>query len=99
MALMAEPTVLYTRVLPGGGVVSIECDAADVSEFRAHLKVERRGDPGRRAGHTPPIVLERSGGGADQELIIDELHKVAGDNAAIARHLIAWQAKQRRPQA
>lgn len=86
-----EPVVLYTRMLPGGGMVTIESLHAEGASVRAMLRVERRGDPGRRRGHSPPVIMERAG--SDREEVFGELYKVAADNVAIARHLIAWQSR------
>jgi hypothetical protein len=88
---MGDPTVLYTRTLPGGGVVTIESLTGDSTPVRAILRVERRGDPRRRSGHEPPVVLEQSGDAEDK--VFRSLYEVATDNAAIARCLIAWQAR------
>ena len=96
---MPSPALLYTRALPGGGFVVIEAirvaapavttDAA----YHAALCVERRADPTRRTGHTPPIVAEACGGNPAQ--LLDTLYPIAVDNVAVARHILLWQARRR----
>ncbi len=89
---MKDPTLLYTRELPGGGFVAIEAAEAD-SGYRAQVSVERRGDPKRREGHTPPVIAEASG--STQSDVLRELYEIAADNVAVARGLIQWQARRR----
>ena len=98
---MKDPTLLYTRELPGGGYVTIETDAAaDAMDeqvaavgVHARVSVERRGDPKRREGHTPPVIAEASGSTASD--VLRELYEIARDNVAVARGLIQWQARRR----
>jgi hypothetical protein len=71
--------VTYSRALPGGGLVFIE-DAPD----GARLWVERRTDPHRRVGHTPPILARATDA--------NELIEIASDNVAVARAIQRWQA-------
>jgi hypothetical protein len=74
----AEP-LIYTRQLPGGGYVAIEATRTD-KETRLSLFVERRVDPKRRSGHTPPVIAE----GPDAEPLI----RIAENNVEVARLLI-----------
>jgi hypothetical protein len=89
---MTDPTLLYTRELPGGGFVAIEA-AADAAGYHAQISVERRGDPKRREGHTPPVIAEASGSTTSD--VLQELYEIAADNVAVARGLIEWQARRR----
>jgi len=90
---MPSPALLYTRELPGGGVVWIEATevpGGSESTYRASLCVERRADPARRAGHKPPVVAEAEGVSAEQ--ILEALYPIAADNVAVARQIRLWQA-------
>jgi hypothetical protein len=71
--------VTYSRPLPGGGLVFIE-SAPD----GARLWVERRTDPHRRMGHTPPVLAWAPEA--------DALVQIAADNVAVARAIQRWQA-------
>lgn len=81
---------LYSRELPGGGVVTIEAVPGERSTCRARVAVERRSDPKRREGHAPPVIAEAEA--PDEALVFRELYTIASDNVAIARGLIRWQA-------
>lgn len=98
---MRTPALLYTRVLPGGGFVVIEATElpgapgggdADAS-YRASLCVERRTDPARRSGHTPPVVAEARG--QSTEALLETLYPIASDNVAVAHRILLWQAAKR----
>lgn len=78
----AEPFV-YTRQLPGGGYVAIQARVHD-QEIRLALYVERRVDPLRRQGHTPPVLAEST----DAEPLI----RIAENNVEVARALQRWRA-------
>jgi hypothetical protein len=75
--------VTYSRALPGGGLVFI-----DTGDDGARLWVERRTDPRRREGHTPPILARAADPGA--------LMEIAADNVAVARAIQRWQADSSR---
>lgn len=81
---------LYTRELPGGGYVAIDGLPRD-GDLNAHLRlwVERRADPTRRAGHTPPVLVETDA--LDAELALAQLRSIAADNVAIAQAIRRWQ--------
>ncbi|MBX6332770.1 MAG: hypothetical protein IRY91_13060 [Gemmatimonadaceae bacterium] len=86
--------LLYSRELPGGGMVTIESLAVDSGKScRARISVERRSDPKRREGHTPPVIAEASA--PSQAAAFKELYEIASDNVAVARGLIQWQARRR----
>jgi hypothetical protein len=86
--------VLFTRELPGGGFVAIESVPGADGVHRARISVERRTDPERRLGHTPPVIA--SAEGESSEAIFEELYKIAIDNVAVSRGIIRWQAGRRR---
>lgn len=91
---MDEVVTLYTRRLPGGGVVRIEAtpSPADCSAVQARVCVERRSDPERREGHAPPVIAETSA--PTPALALQALFGVASDNVAVARGLLQWQARR-----
>jgi hypothetical protein len=91
---MNTPAVLYTRELPGGGFVSIETLPSDGTTFRACVSVERRTDPGRRAGHSPPVIAELSGD--SRSGVFGELYRIASDNVAVASGIMRWQSNRSR---
>ena len=98
---MRTPALLYTRALPGGGFVVIEATelpgvSADADAgYRAALCVERRTDPARRSGHTPPVVAEARG--QSTEALLAKLYPIASDNVAVAQRILLWQAAKRPP--
>lgn len=85
--------LLYSRELPGGGLVTIEADAQDGVAYHAQLAVERRVDPKRRIGHVAPIIAQADG--PSRASVFKELYGIASDNVAIARGLIRWQTRKR----
>jgi hypothetical protein len=92
---MKGPSMIYARELPGGGFVSIETQNAGAeAPYRGRISVERRADPVRRAGHTPPVVAEVSG--PTEAAVFHELYPIAADNVAIARAILRWQAAKNR---
>lgn len=93
-AEMSSPAILYTRDLPGGGYVAIEAREEGGVQYRARLLAERRSDPARRAGHSPPVIAEAEGGSASR--VFDELYAIAADNVAVAQWIMRWQAKRGR---
>ena len=91
---MNSSAILYTRDLPGGGYVAIEARDEGGAQFHARLLAERRSDPARRAGHSPPVIAEAEGGSASR--VFDELYAIAADNVAVAQWIMRWQAKRLR---
>ena len=85
---MQSPPLLYTRDLPGGGFVAIDAHPADAGH-NVRLWVERRGDPSRRMGHLPPVIVERAASDVDSALA--ELRPIASDNLALAQAIRRWQ--------
>jgi len=88
-----DPVLLYSRGLPGGGVVTIEAVTKEAPEVTARISVERRIDPQRRDGHEPPVIAEAQA--PTQSTAFKELYQIASDNVAVARGLIQWQARRR----
>jgi len=89
---MPSDNTLYHRNLPGGGYVNVDVDVDQPSEsgtHRAHVAVERRSDPMRRDGHTPPIVASAEGG--TLQAVFAKLFAIAADNVAVARALLRWK--------
>jgi hypothetical protein len=55
--VVAEPSRLYQRELPGGGYVAIELVRDTLAEGElVEQPLERRGDTQRRDGHEPPAI-------------------------------------------
>lgn len=94
---MDSTELLYSRDLPGGGRVTIEVSQLGASNgvpCRARVVVERRRDPQRRDGHSPPVIVEAEA--PTRARVYDELVVVARDNVAVARGLIQWQSTRER---
>jgi hypothetical protein len=93
---------LYRRPMPGGGYVEVELDAspADAAAsggggpLRGRIVMERRADPGRRYGHSAPVVAELASD--DHDELIADLFRLARDNAALARNLMRMAGGRRR---
>lgn len=77
---------VYRRSLPGGGYVAIEV-ARDCESTRTRISVERRTTAGRRVGHQPIILGEADGD--ESSAGFEVLYRIAIDNAAIARAVLA----------
>ena len=88
---MASEKTLYRRTLPGGGYVNVDVESPSSSGVhRAYVAVERRSDPMRRDGHTPPIVAKAEGG--TRQSVFAQLLAIATDNVAVARALLRWKS-------
>ena len=87
---MGPQSVLYTRSLPGGGYVAIDC-VRQPSGHNARLWVERRADPLRRSGHVPPVVAQSHDD--DAERAVAALQEIAADNVALAQAIRRWQSR------
>ena len=82
-----DSRIVYQRELPGGGYVHVEEEElANTQTHRAHVTVERRTDPTRRAGHEPPVIA--SAEGRSSHNVFGELLRIAQDNVAIAKALL-----------
>lgn len=90
---MPGSALVYTRVLPNGGFVAIEALADGSAPCAARLLVERRTDPTRRSGHTPPVIAESRGD--DRDRVLGELYEIATSNVRIAQRLMTWQETRR----
>ena len=98
----AHGTPIYRRQMPGGGYVEVELDAtldetacdARGGPIRGRVVVERRADPGRRSGHTAPVVAELAGD--DRDELMGDLFRLAQDNAALAHNLMRMHAARER---
>lgn len=91
---MTSDKTIYSRSLPGGGVVQVELDPqSQTGAHRAFVAVERRTDPARREGHEPPIVA--SAEGDTRQGVFAQLLEIAADNVAVARALLRWQSDGR----
>jgi len=85
---------LYRRTLPGGGFVNVDLESpSSPGVHRAYVAVERRSDPVRRDGHTPPIVAQAEGG--TRQSVFAQLLAIAADNVAVARALLRWKSDGR----
>lgn len=102
-ALEGAPcTPIYRRPMPGGGYVEVELDAPPnqalrderSGPIRGRVIMERRADPGRRSGHSAPVVAELAGD--DRDELMADLFRLARDNAALARSLMRMDAARER---
>jgi hypothetical protein len=89
-----KPT-LYERELPGGGFVAIEVADRGPDEPRCEgrISVERRVERERREGHNPPVIFQLQGDSS--RTVFNELYRIAADNVAVARAILAWQSARR----
>jgi hypothetical protein len=88
---MPSEKTLYRRTLPGGGHVHVEVEPPSAAGIhRAYVAVERRSDPVRRDGHTPPVVASAEGGSSQS--VFTQLLAIAADNVAVARALLRWKS-------
>jgi hypothetical protein len=95
-------TPIYRRQMPGGGYVEVELDPSPnhaardgrSEPLRGRVVMERRADPGRRSGHSAPVVAELSGD--DRDELMADLFRLARDNAALARNLMRMDAARAR---
>lgn len=87
---MEEPILgdapVYRRDLPGGGYVAIDVER-HASLTRTRVSVERRAIVDRREGHKPVVIAEADGD--ERSASFTDLYRIAADNAAIARALMA----------
>jgi hypothetical protein len=80
---------LYTRPMPGGGYVRVELvisdrGAAASERRRGRVVIEQRAT---RRGDGAPIVVEELEGDDENE-VLEQLFRIARDNAAIARRVL-----------
>jgi hypothetical protein len=91
-----QPT-LYERELPGGGFVTIQVAdrGPDQQRCEGRISVERRVERERREGHEPPVIVQLEGDSS--RTVFNELYRIAADNVAVARAILAWQSRRREP--
>ena len=89
---MTERKLLFSRTLPGGGIVTIESEPHE-ADCRAVLTVERRTDTTRRDGHVAPIIAEAIG--PTEAAAFEQLYPIATNNVRVAQHLRSWQQERR----
>ncbi len=82
---------IYARQMPGGGSIRVEMLPGDRGNIvgersRGRLVMEER-RKSRGAHDIVPIVVEEIEG-PDPILVVDELFRIAQDNAAIARRIL-----------
>jgi hypothetical protein len=87
-----EVEVIYRRRLATGGEVRIEATLTQAMMYRAEVRIERREDPARRAGHEPPPIATYEG--PTKLSVMAELHRVAADDALIERAFARWRARR-----
>jgi hypothetical protein len=88
-----EPSLLYERELPGGGFVAIEIADAAPQRCSGRISVERRVERERREGHEPPVIVSIEGD--SRRTVFNELYRIAADNVAVARAILAWQSSKK----
>jgi hypothetical protein len=85
---------VFRRELPGGGyvVIGVERPSADRPVPRTCVWIERRADDNRNAEyqHAPLIAVAD---GDEQSAAFTEMYRLAADNAAVARGLMEWRAR------
>jgi hypothetical protein len=78
---------LYSRPMPGGGYVRVELVREPSAEhLRGRVIIERH-TPTPATREEEPVVVEEVEG-ADQNVVVDQLFRIACDNVAIARRLL-----------
>ena len=85
------PHFLYSRPMPGGGYVRVELlvsepGAVVAERARGRVVMERRAPAPATPPEDPVIVEEMEGDDANS--VVDELFRIARDNAAIARRVL-----------
>jgi hypothetical protein len=102
---------VFRRELPGGGyvVIGIERPTGDRAVARTCVWVERRTSDGRQAdaigddrhsdatagGREADAPMIASVDGDEQSAAFTEMYRLAADNAAVARGLMQWRARER----
>lgn len=85
--------MLYARPLGDGGFVAIEARQPGGTAYQARVYVERRSDPGRRRGHSPPVVAEYEG--PTRLSVMTELYRLAADDELLAQGMAQWGEARR----
>ncbi len=85
---------VFRRELPGGGyvVLGVERSTRDRSVVRTCVWLERRADDDRNAEYKDaPLIAVADGD--ETSAGFTEMYRLAADNAAVARGLMQWRAK------
>lgn len=86
---------VFRRELPGGGyvVIGVERPSPDQAVPRTCVWLERRADDDRNAEYKDaPLIAAAEGD--ETSAGFTEMYRLAADNAAVARGLMQWRAKQ-----
>jgi hypothetical protein len=89
---------VFRRELPGGGyvVIGVERPTTDRTLPRTCVWLERRADDDRNAEYKDaPLIAVADGD--ETSAGFTEMYRLAADNAAVARGLMQWRAKQQQP--
>ena len=89
---------VFRRELPGGGyvVIGVERPTPDRAVPRTCVWLERRADDDRNAEYeSAPLIAVAEGD--ETSAGFTEMYRLAADNAAVARGLMQWRAKQGSP--
>jgi hypothetical protein len=89
---------LFRRELPGGGyvVVGVERPATDRDVPRTCVWLERRAGDERNAEYRDAPLIAIADGD-ETSAGFTEMYRLAADNAAVARGLMEWRAKNGPP--
>jgi hypothetical protein len=85
---------VFRRELPGGGyvVIGVERPTPDHAVPRTCVWIERRADDDRNAEYQDaPLIAVADGD--ETSAGFTEMYRLAADNAAVARGLMQWRAK------
>ena len=85
---------VFRRELPGGGyvVVGVERPTPDRAVARTCVWLERRANDERNAEYKDaPLIAAAEGD--ESSAGFTEMYRLAADNAAVARGLMQWRAK------
>ena len=85
---------VFRRELPGGGyvVIGVERPAGDRAAPRTCVWLERRADDDRNAEYKDAPLIATADGD-ETSAGFTEMYRLAADNAAVARGLMQWRAK------
>jgi len=86
---------VFRRELPGGGyvVIGVERPTSDRAIPRTCVWLERRADDDRNAEFKDAPLIAVADGDETSDAFA-EMYRLAADNAAVARGLMQWRAKQ-----
>src|SRR6478672_9048930 len=89
-----SPAPVFRRELPGGGyvVIGVERPTSDRTVARTCVWLERRANDERNAEYKDaPLIAAAEGD--ETSAGFTEMYRLAADNAAVARGLMMWRAK------